>query len=97
VDASDVVLGTTSGKILQRWKADGTLVLAEGTDPAALDAAALAKKVDAYIATLDTVLRSWVFVANDGGAALQAAYKLAFEEAPESTASEHVKIGPNDA
>ena len=95
VDPADVVLGKTDGTILQRWKADGTMVLAEGTDPAALDAAALAKKVDAYIADLDTVLRTWLVAPNDGGKALQEAYKAAFMEAPESTASEHVKIGPN--
>jgi hypothetical protein len=95
VDPADVVLGKADGSILQRWKADGTMVLAEGTDPAALDAAALAKKVDAYIAGLDMVLRNWVVAPTDGGAALQLAYKAAFATAPGSTASDNVKIGPN--
>jgi len=95
VDASDVVLGTTSGTILQRWKANGTIVLAEGTDPAALDAAALAKKVDAYIAAMDNMLRTWVPVANDGGTALKTLFEAAFADPPGSTASQHVKIGPN--
>jgi len=96
VDASDVVLGTTSGTILQRWKADGTIVFAEGTDPALMDAAALAKKVDAYIASMDALFRtSWTPVANDGGAALKAKFAVAFPTPPGSTASEHVKIGPN--
>ena len=97
VDASDVVLGTTSGTILQRWKADGTIVLSEGTDPTAMDAAALAKKVDAYIATMDNMLRTWIPMANDGGTALKTLFEAAFADPPGSTASEHVQIGPNDA
>jgi Phage protein Gp138 N-terminal domain len=36
VDASDVVIGTTSGTILQRWKADGQVSIAEGTQFVAL-------------------------------------------------------------
>ena len=36
VDAADVVIGTTGGTILQRWKADGSVSLAEGTQFVAL-------------------------------------------------------------
>jgi len=36
VDASDLVIGTSSGTVLQRWKADGSVVVAEGTQYVAL-------------------------------------------------------------
>jgi len=43
VDAADVVIGTTSGKILQRWKANGDVVISEATT--GTDFVALAGKV----------------------------------------------------
>lgn len=36
VDASDLVIATSSGAVLQRWKADGSTVIAEGTNFVAL-------------------------------------------------------------
>ena len=87
VDAADVVIGTTSGTILQRWKKDGTSVFAEGTD-----AAALASKVDAYVSAMDNMFRTWVAVPNDGGAALKAKFAAAFATAPGPSGSEKVKL-----
>jgi hypothetical protein len=56
------------------------------------DAVSMASKVDAQIADIDTVLRTWTPVLNDGGTALQTAYKLLVPVAPTSTASSKVKI-----
>lgn len=68
---------------------DGNVVLG-GQVPN--DAAALASRVDDFIAGVYEVLSSWTFVAQDGGAALQTAFNLKFPEAPASVASEKVLI-----
>lgn len=87
VDAADLVVATSSGTVLQRWKADGQVWLAEGAD-----FVALAGKVDDFIATIDGVFRSdWTPVAQDGGAALKAAYSAAFSTAPPSVAATKTK------
>jgi hypothetical protein len=51
VDAADMVIGTTSGTILQRWKADGSVVIAEG---AGTDFVALAGLVMAAVNKLQS-------------------------------------------
>lgn len=89
IDPTDVVLGTTTGTILARFRADGSVAFAEG---AATDFVALAAKVDAIIAKLDGVFRTdWVPVAQDGGAALKTAYAAAFGAPPSSVAATKTK------
>ena len=62
---------------------DGVVKL--GANPT--DYAALASKVDQYIAAMDGVLRGWAPVAMDGGAALKAAFVAAFGVSPRSVSS----------
>lgn len=61
-----------------------------GTNPT--DFAALASLVDQYITSLDSMFRSWAPVAQDGGAALKAAFTAAFATPPASVASAQVKV-----
>lgn len=69
-------------------KKDGTAVINDGSD-----FAALASKVDDFIAKIDAVIRTdWIPVANDGGAALQTAYLAKFVTAPGSVKSNTVKL-----
>ena len=88
VHATDMVVGTDSGTILARFRADGSVSFAEGVGA---DFVALAGKVDGIIAKLDGVLRNWVVAPQDGGLALQNAYKLAFPSAPASVAATKTK------
>lgn len=86
VDASDMVIATAGGTVLARFKQDGSVAFAEGSDYVALSA-----KVDLIIATLDGVFRSWVPSAGDGGAKLSVAYKAAFTTPPASVAATKTK------
>jgi hypothetical protein len=53
---------------------------------------ALATKVDALWAALDTVIRTaWIVAPNDGGAALKAAYTAAFPTPPATVTSTNLK------
>lgn len=87
VDGSDLVIATAQGVVLARFKADGSVVLAEGGDHVAL-----AAKVDAFITALDGVFRTaWTPVPQDGGAALKTAYAAAFGSPPSSVAATKTK------
>lgn len=75
---------------------DGTVKINGGTDGMvetgnASDFVALSAKVDAHISAIDDVLRTWTPIPNDGGAALQTAYKLSVPSAPGSVASANLK------
>lgn len=61
-----------------------------GPDPT--DFAALASRVDGYVRALDNAFRTWVPVAQDGGAALKAKFLAAFPTLPASVAASHVRI-----
>ncbi len=66
----------------------GTVTINSGAD-----SAALTSKVDAFIAKLDTVIRTaWVVAPTDGGAALKAAYIAAFSTAPATVQSTKLKV-----
>lgn len=57
------------------------------------DSAALTSKVDSFISTLDTVLRTaWIVAPTDGGAALKTAYLSAFVAPPLSVKSFKLKV-----
>jgi hypothetical protein len=56
------------------------------------DSAALASKLDAWLTTADTVLRTWTPGAADSGAALKTAWIAAFPSAPTTTASTKLKV-----
>lgn len=56
-----------------------------------IDYVALSSKVDALWQKFYTVMSTWVPVAQDGGTALQTAFKAAFGSGPESTASSNLK------
>jgi phage baseplate assembly protein gpV len=61
-----------------------------GSSPS--DFAALASRVDNYIASMDQLFRTWTPVSQDGGAALKASFVSTFETAPPSVAATHVKV-----
>lgn len=71
--------------------AEGKVHLGGGTAAAAF--AARADKVDAFIATMDQLLRTdWIVVPTDGGAALKAAFAAAFPTPPTTVAASNVKV-----
>jgi hypothetical protein len=75
---------------------DGTVKVNEGKSGkieagTASDFVAMAAKVDSFISGVDEVLRSWTVAPQDGGLALQDAYKLKFLTAPASVASSNIK------
>ncbi len=87
VDGADMVIGTVGGTVLARFKADGSVSFAEGAG----GYIALSAKVDAFIASLDQVFRTWAPMPNDGGAALKTKYTTTFESPPESVAATKTK------
>lgn len=60
-------------------------------DGSTADFVSLAGRVDAYIADMDDILRTWVVAATDGGAALKTLFTSKFPTAPNSTASTSLK------
>jgi hypothetical protein len=56
------------------------------------DSAALASKLDTWLISADTVLRTWTPGAADSGAALKTAWIAAFPSAPTTTASTKLKV-----
>jgi hypothetical protein len=87
---SGAVFGKRGGAQL---RANGTTMEATSSGAAASTGGfvALATLCDTLWSTLDTVLRNWTPVANDGGAALKTAYLAAFPTPPSSVASSNLK------
>jgi hypothetical protein len=83
VDAADMVIGTTSGTILQRWKADGTVTTAEGTgtDFVALAGKVLTEleRVQDDLTTIIAAISDGFTAVGEGGAASGSAAKTTFE------------------
>jgi phage baseplate assembly protein gpV len=58
----------------------------------AADYAALASRVDTYMKAVDSVIRTWSPVAQDGGSALKVAFLAQFPAPPSSVAAQCVKV-----
>lgn len=86
--ATNLVIGKDGGSAIHiQPGASGEIRLGSASETSYV---ALAEKVDDFISRIHGVLSSWVFVAQDGGAALQAAYNLEFPTPPVSTAATKV-------
>ena len=98
--ADELVLSRRDGSTQLRIT-DGEVIVTAASvklgGPGATELVALASRVDTYVTLLDTVLKTWVVVAGDGGAALKAAYVAATTTAyppsgvPSSTAATKTK------
>jgi len=98
--ADELVLSRRDGSTQLRIT-DGEVIVTAASvklgGPGASELVALASRVDTYVTLLDTVLKTWVVVAGDGGAALKAAYIAATTTAyppggvPTSTAATKTK------
>jgi hypothetical protein len=80
--ASGMAMGQEKGSQLRFT--GSTVEATTGGAPAASDFVAMAAKVDAIIAAIHAVIAAWVPFPNDGGAALQTAWFLAFGTPPSS-------------
>lgn len=79
-DAAGVVQATF------HLKADGLTVVGQG-----LDFVAMAAKVNAMFALIDSIITTWVPVANDGGAALQTLWSTAYPAGKQDVDSANLK------
>lgn len=75
-----VVRGLASGSGYIKFKTDGTIEAGSSS----LDFVALAAKVDGIISAMHGVFNTWTPMPNDGGEALQVAWKAAFGTPPSS-------------
>lgn len=93
VDAADLVIGTTSGTVLQRWKSDGSVWLAEGEQFVALAnlVATELERIQGDIDTLKSATSNGIKAVGESTAASgslgQAAFDLAAGSVPSSPAS----------
>ncbi len=88
--SNDLAMGKEQGA--QVRVKTSTVEATSGGSPSAADFVAMAQKVDDFISKLDAVFRTdWTVVAQDGGAALKAAYLAKFFLPPGSTASTNLK------
>jgi hypothetical protein len=92
-DDGTISIAVPSGSINIDTSGNATVIGPKLVLNSEADAVALKSKVDLFISTLDTVIRTaWVVFPTDGGAALKTAYIAAFAAPPSTVASTKLKV-----